>query len=415
MNYLVEKEKQIQITGEFDVIVLGGGPSGVSAAVSASRLGAKTALVERYGHLGGQATGGLVILLVGLTDGKKRIIKGNCEEIINRLKGQNYTQDVGANVLFDPEGMKHLFDCMIIENQIKPYYHSYISDVVFEKNSTSKISSVIIEGKSGRRAISGKYFIDCTGDADIAKYANIPFEQANTKEAQPLTLGFRMGGIDIPKVKSNYNFYRSILEDLGISMRMGGWIHTINKDEAWFNIANFDNIDITNSDSLTLAEIKCRDYIQQIIAKFKSIEGLKNSYLIDTASQIGIRDSRRIKGLYTFSESDVFEEFEDTITRAPNYTRMGLGSVGIPYRCLVSNHADNIIWAGRAISIEHKLIDMIREIPCCIATGQAAGVACAIALKNQSDIKNIDTSLLIKSLTQQGMYTEDTLSGNKLA
>jgi len=186
----------------YDVVVLGGGPAGVSAAVSAARTGAKTAIIERYGYLGGQTTGGLVILIVGLTDGKKRIIKGLCEETINRLKELNASRPVGNHVMFDPEAMKYIFDCMIEENKVIPHYHTLVTGVIKEKN---KILSVITESKSGTQQFTAKIFIDATGDADLAKYADIPYDMESIENSMPVTLGFRVGGLNTDTATKNRN------------------------------------------------------------------------------------------------------------------------------------------------------------------------------------------------------------------
>lgn len=174
------------------------------------------------------------------------------------------------------------------------------------------------------------------------------------------------------------------------------------------NISNVENVDVTDSDDLTRAEIIGRRQIQQIIKTFReSIPGFEEGYLIDTAPQLGVRDSRRIKGLYRFTSDDINRTFTDTIARAPDYTGSGRGSVQIPYGCLVSNEGENVIFAGRCISVEHKLFDMFREIPCCMATGQAAGVAAAIAARDSCSIQTIDIKEVQNILTMQGaiLYT----------
>lgn len=403
MEYFTKSEQELPVIDEYDVLVLGGGPAGVSAAVSAAKLGAKTAIVERYGYLGGQATGGLVILLVGLTDGKERIIKGFCEETIKRLEEIKSTKSIGTHVLFDPESMKYIFDCMMLENKISPYYHSFISGVVKENE---RVSGVIIDGKSGRRVLKANMFVDATGDADLAKYCDIPFDKEEKENLLPVTLGFRVGGIDIEKVSafisSNYSAYQNLLQSLNVSTNIGGWIQTLHNGEAWFNIAHVENIDITDSDDLTRAEMIARIQIHAIIKTFKeTIPGFEQGYLIDTASQIGVRDSRRIRGLYQFTTDDVKESFYDSIAQAPDYTGSGKGFVQVPYRCLVSCESENVIFAGRCISVEHKLFDMFREIPCCMATGQAAGVSVAVALKTGQNLHTLDVSTVQEYLVSQ--------------
>lgn len=398
----------MEIFGEFDVLVIGAGPAGISAAVSSARTGAKTAIVERYGYAGGQATGGLVILLVGLTDGKQRIIKGLCEETIQRLETINSTKNIGKHVLFNPESLKYVFDLYLEENQIQPYYHSYLSDVISEND---EVKGVIISGKSGNKLLKAKVYIDATGDADIANYCNIALIKPDKTQLMPITLGFRVGGIDSKKVQKftteKNAEYLELINNLGISTNIGGWINTLNPNEAWFNISHVSNIDGTDIEDLTKAEMLGRKQIFNIIKSFKqNVNGFENGYLIDTASQIGVRDTRRISGVHCFSKDDISKDFDDTIAKAPNYTGNGSGSVSVPYRCLISNQFKNVIFAGRSISVEHELLNMFREIPCCMATGQAAGVAAALFATDSHNIniKNIDINTLRKTLLNQNVF-----------
>lgn len=403
MKTITEPQKTLQIIDEYDVLVLGGGVAGVSAALSAARCGAKIALVERYGYLGGQATGGLVILIVGLTDGKNPIFGGICREVIDDLSGMNAAQALGRHVLFNPEHMKLLLDSKLLENNVHPYYHRFIADAIVEN---SRIKAVITEGKSGRQAITAKVIVDATGDADLAKYCDIPYNMPEKSNLMPVTLGFRVGGLDLERVgefiRNNYALFREMYATAGVPPKVGGWVRTMNPNEAWFNVAHAGNIEPTDCGSLTSSELETRRRALELVEVFKEkIPGFENGYIIDTAAQIGVRDSRRIKGLYTFEEKDISSAFEDTIALAPNYTGKGGGCVEVPYGCLLTEKVENVVFCGRCISVAHELLDMFREIPCCIATGQAAGIAAALASNENRSLRDVEVSALRKTLLEQ--------------
>lgn len=409
MEFINETKKALPVVGNYDVVVLGGGPAGVSAAVSSARSGAKTALIERYGYLGGQATGGLVILIVGLTNGKVPIIQGICKEFTDDLFQMNAAEQIGHHVLFNPEHMKLLFDAKLQENGVFAHYHSFAAGVV---KKDGIIHAVITEGKSGRQAIRSKLFIDATGDADLAEFTDVPYDIMPKESLMPVTLGFRTGGVDIKAVntfiRDNRQFYEDLIKKAGISGKAGGWIKTLNPSEAWINLAHGYKIDCTDCNDLTKAEIETRKKTHKLLDLFKkNIPGFKDAYIIDTASQIGVRDSRRIKGLYRFEQKDLSAGFDDTVCRAPNYTGSGNSSVEIPYRCLLVKKIDNIIFCGRSISIDHRFLDMIREIPCCIATGQAAGTAAGIAVSHNCGFKEIDTGILREKLFSRNVILKD--------
>ena len=286
MKHLIEAPQELPVLDRYDVLVAGGGVAGVCAAVSAARNGARTAIVERYGYPGGLATGGMVMLIVGLTDGNRRIINGLCGEIIERLHKINRAQNVGNHVLFDTESMKLILDAMIEENNITPYYHSYIYNAIKSEN---RALGAIIDGKSCRQVLEADVFVDATGDADLAKYCNIPFYK--NLSPMPVTLGFRAGGIDITKAKKytdeHNNEFKALLDSLGIPTGIGGWIWSLNKNEAWLNISNIENIDGTSVLDLTRAEIQGRKQIFKIMENFKKhIPGFEEAYIIDRKSVV---------------------------------------------------------------------------------------------------------------------------------
>ena len=411
MNHLLIKEQEIPIRYKSELVVIGGGPSGVAAAVSASSLGVKTIIVERNGFLGGQATGGLVIYLPNVKDGKKVLVKGFCKKVINDLEKLESCYYTGNNIVFDPESMKWLFDKYINKQNIKPLYHSIVVDAVKEDN---KISHIIVESKSGRFAIDGKFFIDASGDADIAGWLNLPFELLNKNKLLPVTLSFRMGNVDVDKAKSyidnnNYkvNQMFNTIEEVDILPQ--GFIKTMNESEAWFDVLYIKNVDSTEVEDLTYAEIKGRDVVRNIFKIFQNIPGFENSYLIDTASQLGIRESRRITGEYYLEKKDEDIVFPDEIFKVPNGYSVSKKLCSIPYRCLIPKNVDNLLMAGRCISVSHEMLDLIREIPWCFSSGAAAGVASYLAISNNKKARNIDTAKLQEYLkNKRGLKDNET-------
>jgi ribulose 1,5-bisphosphate synthetase/thiazole synthase len=332
-----EKGKEIPIIHSSDVVVLGGGPAGVSAAISAARLGVDVTLIERYGHLGGQATGGLVIVLCGLTDGKNQIIKGFCQEIIDDLKTRKAAKWLGPDVLFDPETLKYLFDRHILKYNVKTFFHSFACSMITEDNM---VKYVITESKSGRNAIEGKMFIDATGDGDTAKWCDVPYEKVDKGKLLPVTLTFRVGNVDIEKarrfIEEKTDEYTKIIRSHSqeyLDLAPGGWVSTVNKSEVWFDVIFIKNVDATEVEDLTFAEMAGREIVRKVLDVYSNIPGFEDANLIDTAPQIGCRESRRIIGEYYLEKKDLNMEFEDSIARANNVFSEPGKSISIPFRC----------------------------------------------------------------------------------
>jgi hypothetical protein len=356
-----DKSREIPVRGSYDVVIMGGGPAGVSAAVSAARSGAKVALIESRGYLGGLATGGLVIVLCGLTYGKEQIIRGFCQEIIEEMRKLGGATG-WPEVIIDPETLKYVLDKKTVESNVRLYLHSLVVDLIMDKN---RIKYAIMENKSGRQAIQGKVFVDATGDGDSARWCNLEFNKG--KPPLPVTLTFRMNNVKIRKAKQ---YLKNLEEDLGenVTFKYGGWRGTTNKGEVWFDALFLNDIDGTNVDDLTRAEITLRKYLRKALEKIKKIPGFEEASVRDSA--LGIRETRHIKGRYVLTRKDVNKKFYDSIARAGNFF--------IPLRCLLPERVDNLLLAGRCISVSADVFDLIREIPCCMATGEAAGVASAL-------------------------------------
>ncbi len=396
------KKVKVPLKGNFDVVVVGGGPAGVSAAVAAAKTGVNVALIERYGYLGGQATGGLVIVLCGLTDGKKQIIKGNCQKMINEMNKLNATEGC-SDITFDPEMLKFVLDKITVESRVKLYLHSL---AVGMKRKVDNIECLIIENKSGRQMVQGKMFIDATGDGDSVKWCSLEYYQAHKSKLLPVTLTFRVGNVKLRKASQYFKdnpekLSKTIYFDKSIKFILNGWASTTNKSVVWFDALYLKNIDATDVDDLTKAEIASRKYIHRAFEEIKEIPGFEKAYIHDTAPQLGIRETRHIAGKYTLTKNNINSKFDDSIARARNYFSSRGASISVPFRCLIPQGVGNLLFAGRCISVSPEVFDLIREIPCCMATGEACGVAAALCVLENKYPSNIDLKLIQNELIKR--------------
>ncbi|MFD0676508.1 MULTISPECIES: FAD-dependent oxidoreductase [unclassified Paenibacillus] len=434
-----------------DIVVVGGGPAGVCAAIAAGRSGASTVLIERYGFVGGMSTAALVYpwMTFHTTDGKQ-VIRGLGQEIIDRLAAQGaspgHLRDtvgfVHTITPYHPEVYKILAVDMLKEAGVRLLLHSFTDAV---QVNDGRIHSIQVTGKSGRIHVEGSIFIDTTGDADIAYLSGAPCLKGREEDGktQPMTMKFRMRGVDLAKVKQYMldhpdEFYRKTpfaeLRELPLSGVMGYFKHwkeanlPINRDQVLFftgpnedevlvNTTRVQGMDGTNIEDLTEAETLGRKQVMQV-ADFmtKNLPGFERASISQVGAQIGVRETRRIDGAYALQVADVVEgrRFDDVIARSgypidihdPSGKGVtaawveGDGAYDIPYRCLLPQGIDNLLTGGRCISTTHEALATTRLTPSCMATGQAAGTAAGIAFRHGLNPGDINITELQQALRE---------------
>ncbi len=439
MKTIMEPASEINVLWEADVVVVGGGPGGHAAAVSAARSGADTVLLERYGHLGGMATGGLVIMIPHLSDGTEKIIlAGQCQEWLDRLdvRGASVHQryeDIGSDdkelveywrnfhqffivegriqlgAMVDPEILKCMLNDMVEEAGVKLFLHSWGTRAIVDKN---EVQGVIFESKSGRQAILGKVVIDATGDGDLLPSAGAEFDRSIKPDLRIATVAvvFRLGNVDTKRHgefrKSEAKKNEELMSEL---VELGGFPvaqRSAHDDVLW--VSNWiPGLDILNVEDLTRAEVEIRKRMLITYDFFKkNVPGFEKSFILDTASQTGTRGSRRVIGEYTVTEKDLHsgEIHEDTIAVCPQLRYIASPEhphVHIPYRSLVPRRVENLLVAGRSFSSDDIVNNDYNLIPHCIVYGQAAGTAAALSIKSGVKVRNVDYGALKESLVRQ--------------
>lgn len=427
MNEMEVNQKQ------YDVAVLGGGPAGIAAAVSAARNGAKTVLIERYGFLGGMSTAALVYPWMTFHSAVgEQVIKGFAQEVVERLMeleaSPGHLRDtVGFTYTltpYKPEVYKVLAFDMLEEAGVDLLLHTSVIDVVAAEE---KISHVVLYSKSGISTLNAQVYVDATGDGDIAYHAGAIWEQGNDdQKVQPMTMKFRMKGVDLDQVKQYMQqhpdqfyeksliaeldqlpltgimgFYKQWNEaDLGIPRDGVLFFAGPHHDEVLINVSRVSGLDPTNNEDLTKAEIAGRKQVLQLADFFqKHIPGFEHAVISEVGSQIGVRETRRIIGHYVLNGLDVLDarRFDDVIARSgypidihnpegkgvtANFINEG-GAYDIPYRSIVPQQVSNLLLAGRCISTTHEAQATTRLTPSCMAIGQAAGVAAALTAHHQ--------------------------------
>lgn len=391
---VIQPERPLPVFQETDVLVVGGGPAGWAAAVSAARAGAKTMVVERYGCFGGLWTGGIVLVVISThatENGQMmQVVRGMGGELLERhAKFDNAIINRGEtkfNPTTDPEATMFLMDEMIQEAGVKTLFHCWATDVIMDGGA---VRGVVFDSKAGRQAILAKVVVDTTGDGDI-------FAAAGAEHAQRLHaigLVHRLGNVDrADLVKLKKAGYRTLgaLEPQP-SVR-------------WVNLRgpSANGLDINE---LTRLQFEHRSKIWNHVQKMRKTPGGESLFLLQTAPQLGVRTTRLLAGTYqlTYKESREPRKFPDTVAvgGAQNSKHPGWP---IPYGVLVPKKLDGLLTAGRSISMDDKLVEDGRLIGACLTTGHAAGAAAAVAAKDGCRPRDVSIPKLQKLLVSQGAY-----------
>ncbi len=466
LKTISEPAREIQVMKEADVVVVGGGPGGVASAIAAARMGARTVLVERYGHLGGMATGGLVNIFPNLSDiSGRQCIFGLTQEIIDRMKARDAAfypdkKDWGttesatleyylkANMgwfyvrqdpnlggrerllytaVLDPEALKDELNDMVAEAKVELLLHSWGTRPIMEG---SAVRGVFFESKSGRQAILAKVVIDSTGDGDIFVAAGAPFDdelESNFRTA--LAFSFWLANVDIPRLEDFRNSHparyaelmRQLTDSGGHSFYFNGLLKN-QEGVLWFHTFAIQPSasDAMDVEELTRIDVKGR---KKALVTYEflreNMPGCEKCFVMQAGTQLGTQGGRRVIGEYILKSEDMEsdETFEDTIVVLANNDNGEISakhpSICIPYRCLVPVQTDGLLVACRAFSSTAAVNQWFNIIPPCLSYGQAAGTAAALAVKEGIQPRKVDYKELQANLRKQGVYLPGSPSPKK--
>ncbi|MGQ0731270.1 FAD-dependent oxidoreductase [Acidovorax sp.] len=436
-GFVTEAQRQVLVYHRCDVLVVGGGPSGTAAAIAAARAGAKVALLERYNHLGGLSTGGLVIWIDRMTDWEgKLVIRGFAEEVFSRLpadavagperadwgsqdpaKAAHWAQRTASyhgivtwSPTIDPERLKLLSQEMVLERGVKLIYHSWAAEPLMQDG---KVTGVAFESKEGRMAIQAKVVVDATGDGDLFARAGAAF--SNDIEAADvhhcMNTAWLFSGVDMNRwidfkagqPEAFSDFMARGREACGLFERpFVSW----RNDIALFMGPRQTGYSALDVDDLTAVEVRSHRAMAKHLEFFRQhAPGFEDAYMIQSAPQIGVRHARRLKGTDAVLRTrwpdglPLHDEVAVSPAVSPKFP-----SVSVPYGALVPETLDGLLACGRHISCDRNSHGFMREIPQCWLTGQAAGAAAALAVAEKVQPRHVKIEALQETLLSQGTY-----------
>ncbi|MGG4091356.1 FAD-dependent oxidoreductase [Paenibacillus lautus] len=440
----------IPVAREVDVLVIGGGASGIAAAIAAAKGGAQTMLVEQRGFLGGMGTVALVPAFCPFTDKRKPIIRGLGLELMERMKQacdpqyREEYQEMLDWVPIDPEVLKRVYDDAILESGVTPLYHTFVYEVV-RSEDRRKVEGVVVVNKTGRSFIPCRYIIDCSGDGDIAALAGVPFQKGGEAgELQPGSMCYLLANVDRPR-------FKQYLEESGDTGQLHKTVELAIEDGAlpkgrksisglaWVsdylvgvNFGHVFGVDGTLAEDLTRGAIEGRRTAERQLQFFRRyVPGFEHAHMVASGEQLGIRETRRIEGDYILTVDDFIaaRSFPDDIARNAYYIDIHLAnsksemtfnhlppgvSHGVPYRIMLPIGIDNLWVAGRCVSSDRAVQGSLRVMPNCFSMGQASGTAAALALRDGTVSRGISIAELQQRLLEQDVWLgEDFIPAEK--
>lgn len=421
----IDFQSTLEVTGEYDVLVCGGGLSGVVAALAAARGGASVGLLEYTGKLGGVSVTGQLGAVSGQHMKGEKVVAGILPEIISRCQSRNGVNDDGWCAVFDPETLNSVLLNMLDEAGVDLWLYSPVTGAI---RNGEQIEYAVISGKGSLFAIKAKVFIDATGDGDLAYAAGCEYEYGREEDgqAQSATLVFRIGGVELDKMPSSTEISKLWIEygpkDVPTDHAAIKFLrHPGTTGEVIINMTHILRFDGTSTRELTRARQEGSIQSEKILEFFRQhVSGFGTAYINCTAENIGTRETRRFTGDYclTLDDARSGRDFPDQVARCwwsidvHNPIGMHTGSMysldksfGIPYRCITPQGVKNLYVAGRPISADHLAFSAVRIASTCLAIGEAAGTAAIQALKS-GDIHNIEIDELRSSLISNGAVVD---------
>lgn len=421
---VLESPRHTPVAADVDVLVVGGGPTGVGAALAAAREGARVLLVERHGMLGGVWTAGLLNPFFDFA--RKGWLVA---ELLKRLQDGGAWRTWRFSATFDTEAMKLVLEAMMAEAGVAVWYYSFVADTIVENQ---RVRGVIVESKSGREAVLAKVVIDCSGDGDVAARAGVPYQLGRMTDGlcQPMTLMFEVEGVGSFQQKSPESFFDQMVQaikehDLKISLPFGRvnyapWIIDVPRAGTGdVQATHVYQVNALDTRDLTQATIKARRQAHDLVTVMKHIPGLEQIRLTQTAPAIGVREARRVCGRYTLTLDDLRagKTFDDAVTfgafcvdihevkhgdlkKSAHHTPVR--PYEIPYGCLLPATVDGLLMAGRCISGSHEAHASYRVTGTCMGMGQAAGLAAAMAAAENTVPAQLDGKRIKKTLIARG-------------